>query len=431
MKLFSFYRFFLDEEKAPCTNSQAQVCDVAPKNFFLMLASLFFNKLSDVLSNAKTVLPWMMQSMGAPLYLIGLLVPIRESGSMLPQLFIADAIKRLRIKKWVWTAGALVQSIVMVLMLVVVFTQQGVLGGWLIVVLLVIFSFARAFSSIVSKDVMGKTIPKQRRGKLNGFAASGAGLVAISVGFWLVFSPENARLYGALLVAASVSWILSGIIYAAIKEFPSEQKPQKKQSEFFWHKTRRLWRKKQFKTFLIARTLFLCSVLSAPYYVALAQGVNGSTAVLGMFVLASGVAGALSGPFWGKLADISSKKVMITGAFFAALLGAVIFLSTTFSLPFLATTWAMPLFFFLLSVAHEGIRLGRKTYIVDMAEGGERTDYVAVGNTLIGVVLLAFGLLSVLFQEIGPSGAIGILSLTGFVGVGVALALPEVSKKPF
>ena len=52
--------------------------------------------------------------------------------------------------------------------------------------------------------------------------------------------------------------------------------------------------------------------------------------------------------------------------------------------------------YFLLSVAHQGARVGRKTYVVDIAEGNQRTDYVAVSNTAIGFVLLFTGMLGAL-----------------------------------
>ena len=47
------------------------------------------NKLGDILCNAKTVLTWLMGVVGAPSALTALLVPIRESGLMLPQAFIS------------------------------------------------------------------------------------------------------------------------------------------------------------------------------------------------------------------------------------------------------------------------------------------------------------------------------------------------------
>ena len=57
------------------------------------------------------------------------------------------------------------------------------------------------------------------------------------------------------------------------------------------------------------------------------------------------------------------------------------------------TPWVMALFF-VLAVTHQGVRLGRKTYLVNMAQGNQRTTYVAVSNTLIGFLLLVIGLVS-------------------------------------
>ena len=46
---------------------------------------------------------------------------------------------------------------------------------------------------------------------------------------------------------------------------------------------------------------------------------------------------------------------------------------------------------FLQLALHDGVRLGRKTHVIDLAGGNRRTDYGAVSNTVIGVVLLITG----------------------------------------
>lgn len=38
------------------------------------------------------------------------------------------------------------------------------------------------------------------------------------------------------------------------------------------------------------------------------------------------------------------------------------------------------------SVAHQGARIGRKTYLVDMADSGNRASYTAVSNTVVGLL---------------------------------------------
>ncbi|CAG0911666.1 unnamed protein product, partial [Cyprideis torosa] len=72
-----------------------------------------------------------------------------------------------------------------------------------------------------------------------------------------------------------------------------------------------------------------------------------------------------------------------------------------------------PLAFFGLGVAHSGVRLGRKTYLVDMSEGNRRTDYVAVSNTTIGALLLLSGALGALTSLVSVPGTLLLLGLGG------------------
>ena len=90
------------------------------------------------------------------------------------------------------------------------------------------------------------------------------------------------------------------------------------------------------------------------------------------------------------------------------------------------TIWIYPSAFFILGIAHSGVRLGRKTYIIDMAGGNRRTDYVAVSNTIIGIILLITGGISALASLISPEVVILILSLVGLAGAYKSYDLPEV-----
>ncbi|MGB0990644.1 MAG: MFS transporter, partial [Halarcobacter sp.] len=90
--------------------------------------------------------------------------------------------------------------------------------------------------------------------------------------------------------------------------------------------------------------------------------------------------------------------------------------------------WIMPIIYFILSIGYQGIRIGRKTYITDLAEGNKRTDYVAVSNTLIGFILLLSGLIGTLSSFIGLGGIILVLSLVGVLAIYLAKQLPEVQE---
>jgi MFS family permease len=175
------------------------------------------------------------------------------------------------------------------------------------------------------------------------------------------------------------------------------------------------------------RALFLCSALSAPYYVLLATGTGGATvSTLGMFVLANGLASSLSAPVWGRLADASSRRVLVGAGTLAAGLGIVMALIVFLAPVVAAQIWIYPLAFFVLGVAHSGVRLGRKTYVVDMAGGDRRTDYVAVSNTVIGFILLLTSLIGLLAGVISAAGVILVLSAMGLAGAVMGSRLPEV-----
>ena len=103
--------------------------------------------------------------------------------------------------------------------------------------------------------------------------------------------------------------------------------------------------------------------------------------------------GRLNGVAFNRRQDracLRARDVLASGG-----IGALVVL-VDWSLPgVVATAWFLPLAYFVLSIAHDGVRLGRKTYIVDLAGGNKRTDYVAVSNTVIGVVLLVVIVLGV------------------------------------
>jgi MFS family permease len=183
---------------------------------------------------------------------------------------------------------------------------------------------------------------------------------------------------------------------------------------------------KPFQRFVVTRALLMCSALSAPFYVALAQNSRGSSAtVLGSFVAAAGLASLLSAPLWGRFADQSSRKVMVAAALLTSGIGLVTFGVEKLAPGLGRTAWFLPLAYFVLSIAHSGVRVGRKTYVVDLATGNRRTDYVAISNTVIGVLLLMVGSVGALSPLIGNAGVIALLAFMGLSGALLGATLPE------
>ena len=99
------------EDSRMCKDIADEACNEQPRNFFLHLFAALGNKLADELSSARLVLPWLLGVIGAPLWMVGLLVPIREAGALLPQLFVAGFIRLKPQRKWAWVVGGCLQAV--------------------------------------------------------------------------------------------------------------------------------------------------------------------------------------------------------------------------------------------------------------------------------------------------------------------------------
>jgi MFS family permease len=426
----SLYEKLINEEDARvCEEVSESACEVVPGNFLLLLSASILTKLGDAITSPKTVLAWIAASTGAPPAVLGLLVPIRESGSLIPQLLIGGVVRRLEVRKWAWVAGSLLQALAVLGMAWSALTLNGEAAGTGLLGCLVLFSLARGLCSVAAKDVLGKTVPKGRRGQLTGWASSAAGLISAVVGGLLlagVADGGEVPVLAGLLVVAAFSWLVACLVYALVREPTGATEGGVNGIRDALANLMLLVEDGPFRRFVLARSLLMCSALSAPFYVALAHQQTGAGSMtLGAFIIAGGTASLVSAPVWGRLADSSSRKVMFGAACLCAVIGAVVFLLGAREARLLEHIWVLPLAYFVLSVAHSGVRVGRKTYVVDLAEGNRRTDYVSVSNTVIGVLLLVAGMTGLLADRIGNHGMVGLLALMGLIGAILAWKLPE------
>lgn len=178
--------------------------------------------------------------------------------------------------------------------------------------------------------------------------------------------------------------------------------------------------------FLVVRSLMLVTALSTPFIVVLAGQSGADLTGLGAFVIASGGASLLGGRISGLWSDRSSKTTMAWAAGLASTVIVALVLSTRLA-PAGVNAWLMPLGFFLVNLAHTAVRVSRKTYLVDMAEGDRRTLVTGASNTVMGVVLLVVGGISSLVSLLGTQATLIFLALVGYFGVVGAARLKDVS----
>nr|WP_298410350.1 MFS transporter [uncultured Halomonas sp.] len=426
-----FYEWLTgDEDSRLCKDISDEACNEQPGNFFRHLFASLGNKLADEFSSARLVLPWLLGAIGAPLWMVGLLVPIREAGSLLPQIFIAGFIRHMPQRKWVWVTGGALQALCAAMLAVLALTSSGGLGGALVLIVLIVLSLARGLSSIATKDVLGKTIAKQRRGNLMGWSGSVAGAMTLFAGAVLMlFDDRDGETALAILLAvAALGWAINAACAAAIREDQGATEGGENAWDSIRQGLKLLRQDRTFLHFNLARALLLSSALALPYIALLGQRQSGEDlGGLGVLVVISGLASMLSSPFWGKRADIASHKVMRDAGAMAGLCCLAAAGIAWIPGDWTRTVWPFALVYGVLVIAHAGIRLGRKTYVVDMAGRDDRALYVALSNTLTGLLMLIVGaIIGALAQWLGSTGLLLVLSLCAFAAALTAQLLPQV-----
>jgi len=419
-----------DRYDRACASIPDSECSALPKNYVMNVLNGAASKLAEQVASAKLVLPWLLSAIGAPSTYVGLLLPLRQAGTLLPQLAISGYIRSFPIRKWFWVGSALVQVAALLAILAAALILPPPTASLTIVGCLVIFSVARGVGSVAFQDVTGKTIPKGKRGKMLAARGMIGGVLTIVVGLLLngfFGTSTDVQPVLILILGGAILWFMAAMTFAAVKEAPGAVaggRNMLKESIAGWHLLRREgW----FLRFLLVRSSLLSVELAGPFYVLYVRDMFPDQAgMLGLIVIATGLAAAFSSPFWGRFADLSSKKVLFYGGLMGSTAGLAA-LAMGYLPPSLQSPYLLAVVFVLLGISEAGVLLGRKTYLIDRVDAKARPTYVAFANSAIGLVALVFGALGMVAHIFGVAWLIGTLVLLAVVGGLLAYSLPDAS----
>lgn len=420
----AFQAIAIDDEGRACRDIPESACREEAGNFFTHALSLTLSKLADGLIDPKLVLSWLLTALGAPVALIGLLVPVREAGALLPQLFTAGAIRRMPQRKWAWAMGSAVQGLSVIAIGVAALTLSGAAAGWAILGALTVLALARSVCSVSYKDVLGKTVSKSRRGRATGLAGSFAAAGVLVFAALLVWQPlPRLTLVTYALFLAGLCWIAGSLLFTRLTEDKGATEGGQSAIKAAMADLGLLASDKYLRRFIAARGLLIATALAPPFMIALMGQDGGGYEGLGFLVFASAGAGLLSSFVWGRLSDQSSRKVLAL----AALISAVVLSVTALAhmRGWLSVSYVLPALLFVLMIAYQGVRLGRSTQLVDMATPDRRAAYTALSNTIIGLLLIAGSGFSLIANAFGPQCVIIIMAAMCAAAIPAALSLKE------
>ncbi|MCC5824229.1 MAG: hypothetical protein LAT64_12540 [Phycisphaerales bacterium] len=421
-----------EDDGRVCRDIPEEACREQPRNFLIHVLSLGATKTGDGLADPKLSLAWLLTSLGAPAALIGLLVPVREAGSLLPQLITAGYIRGLPRRKWVWAAGSFVQGLAVAGMGAAALTLEGAAAGWAIVGLLAVFALARSVCSVSHKDVLGKTVSKSTRGTATGTAATIAALLVLAFGAALSVGliPLTVTAIAFALFGAAGLWLIASALFCTLAESPGATAGGGNPIVVAVSHFSLLREDPQLVRFITTRGLLTSTALAPPFILTLA-GATGrdSLADLGPFVIASSTASVASTYLWGRLSDQSSRRVLLRSGLIG---GAVLFAAAAFGWSGLdgdLARWGLPVLLFVLMIAYQGVRLGRSTHLVDMADADTRAAYTALSNTIIGLILVGASVFGLLGEAIGTPGVLAVFGAMALGAAWTSWGLEEVQQR--
>ncbi|GFD71166.1 MFS transporter [Alteromonas sp. KUL150] len=376
-----------------------------------LISGLSLNKLADLLISAKTTLTALLVSVGAPVWMIGWLVPIRESGALLPQVLISVYLRNHAERHKVWRLGMFIQafSVIGIIASVTLFT--GFTAGAGVLLSLVILSIGRSACSLTVKDIEADVAKKGKRGNLIGIASTISGLVTLCIAIPLVVF-EGALSSNMLLVILCASLLSFGATLICVWPIKTRVDVGDKSRDTFSVDFDSTVYK-----FIFVRGLFVHSALVAPYFMIERDG--NVQELLPIYIGAEALAALLSSIVWGKIADKSARLTLQLSGVLA--LFACVGLLTLDS----TSIFISALLFFVLAIAHAGVRTGRKTYSLDVKEGHERTELVGFSNTAIGLILLGFGALYAALTSILSFTVVYIMSVMLVLAILATVILPN------
>ncbi|AVO40016.1 MFS transporter permease [Simplicispira suum] len=415
-----------------CRDLPESACREQPRNYGLHVASLSLTKIGEGLADPKLVLAWLLDAIGTPTWALGLLVPVRESLAMLPQLAISARIRRLAIRKTVYVIGCVVQgAAILGFGLAGWFAQMlsGSAAGVVSVALIAVFALGRSLCSISHKDVLGKTVDIGRRGTVSGTAGTIAAVATLllAVGYSIGWIPLTVPVVSSMVALGGLCWLLAAFVFASIREEPGATKGGIDGLAAVIAQLNLLRSDAPLRRLIVTRGLLLSSALAPPFYIAL-SGDNSASGLgtLGPFMIASAAASLASTYVWGRLADRSSRRVLMLAATLAALANAAAALLALAMPQLLGHASVLPALLFVLMIAHQGVRLGRSVHVVDMADRDSRATYTALSNSVVGVILLAAGVFGVIAQWLGIGAVLAIFTLMAALAIRAAAGLEDV-----
>jgi MFS family permease len=412
-----------------------------PANFAIIaLNGLCFPTAGRILG-AGLLLTWFVSDLSDSAFLVGLIVPIQYGLALVAQPLVAEWLTAKPRRALFYTTQSLVRATLWCALGIAAWSfgrGRPALLLSIFFLVVVVDAVAAGVGNIAFNDTLARIIPKRLRGRARSWRGILGGLAAAAAGLLIrnYFSERSGvGAFGLLFAAAGVLYAVGGLIFAVVDEPEAVGAANKRPViSDLWHKASELWHEKTFRHFVYAEVLLVPITQALPFFTLFARrSFNLEVESLGLLILVDAAAPVAGSFVWGRLADAFGNRRVITGAAICGLLAPVVSLTLYAVSKDWRATLVLSVFacvVFTVGVAHAGIDLATKNYVLDLApDEAERPLYIGFNDTLVGLptmLLVAAGLIIDLFGFLPVFIGLAILTTAGAL---VALSLAEAGRK--
>ncbi len=350
---------------------------------------------------ADTVIPSFLNALGASATIIGLLSTLQRAGWMLPQLMAARyLVNKPRVKPYILLPAAVGRLTLLFLAGIVWVTaaRPASLIIVLTVAVAVLFGVGDGLASVPWFDLLSKSIPPERRGRMTGTGQALGGVMSFLAGIAVeeilgASGPPFPRNYALLL---GLGFLFFGLSYAGIASLAEEMdgEPTARKVPSWRDYVCQLWRvfreDRAFRCYVLSRQLFSLGTLAMPFYITYAlDRLHLPEHVAGRYTSISVIGGVGAAILFGWLNERhGTRRAMLVSIVITAAtpLLAIFIPRVVADEGWLA--WAYGLVFLANRVSMTSYMPAWTAYVLELAPATQRPLYVGLTNTLGGFATL-------------------------------------------
>jgi len=409
---------------------------VARRNYAALVGDGLFFTFGVAFFDSTSVLPMFVSTLTSSSVLIGLSLTIRNLGWMLPQVLVARYVGSMPRKMPVALGAAILQRIALFAVALITLLWAGsrpelALVGYFVG--LSLFALGDGITSVPWTDIVGRTVPHQRRGRLFGTMQVLGGILAFGAGFAVrriiahpsLPYPNN---FALLFFIGAALLMLSLLSFSRVRE-PATSLPTTRRDSLgvYLRRVPELFRRNPAAARLVVTRMLATGInLAVPFFAVFGRDALGfAPEAAGLFVSAQMVGTIVGSLGWARIGDFRGNRLLVRSTVLAATIAPLVPLALA---PFAGSGLAKllyPLTFVVLGATFSGTWMGFTNYLIEITSEAERPYYLGAVNTLVAPFTF-FGVLGGLV--VATAGYVVCFAVSAVLCLGalvVSAGLPE------